>query len=348
MAELSDQEMMRYNRQIILRGFDFEGQEALKDARVLVVGLGGLGCAATQYLAGAGVGQLTLLDFDTVSVSNLQRQTLHSDATVGQPKVDSAREALARINPYITLTPINALLDEPALNALIAGHDLVLDCTDNVAIRNQLNVGCFAAKVPLVSGAAIRMEGQITVFTWQEGEPLLPLSEPSVWRERPHLRGSGRHGAADRGDRFIAGDGSHQIAGALRSTRIRQNCDVRRDDLSVPRNEINAQPGLRGVRSTGAKWRLTMVCRPGKRSAPGMLPDGVYASLKATFRSERALPVVLKLRYCGIDSRVTDKLLRDIQRQGDGFTPGQQAVQRLTRRFKTGRQHFGVRGVHFQ
>ena len=171
MAELSDQEMMRYNRQIILRGFDFEGQEALKDARVLVVGLGGLGCAATQYLAGAGVGQLTLLDFDTVSVSNLQRQTLHSDATVGQPKVDSAREALARINPYITLTPINALLDEPALNALIAGHDLVLDCTDNVAIRNQLNTGCFAAKVPLVSGAAIRMEGQITVFTWQEGEP---------------------------------------------------------------------------------------------------------------------------------------------------------------------------------
>lgn len=84
MAELSDQEMLRYNRQIILRGFDFEGQEALKDARVLVVGLGGLGCAATQYLAGAGVGQLTLLDFDTVSVSNLQRQTLHSDATVGQ------------------------------------------------------------------------------------------------------------------------------------------------------------------------------------------------------------------------------------------------------------------------
>src|SRR5690606_14569840 len=87
------------------------------------------------------------------------------------PKVDAAREAVARINPYITLTPINALLDEPALNALIAGHDLVLDCTDNVAVRNQLNAGCFAAKVPLVSGAAIRMEGQISVFTWQDGEP---------------------------------------------------------------------------------------------------------------------------------------------------------------------------------
>ena len=171
MAELSDQEMMRYNRQIILRGFDFEGQEALKDARVLVVGLGGLGCAATQYLAGAGVGHLTLLDFDTVSVSNLQRQTLHSDTTVGQPKVLSARDALARINPYIAITPVNALLEENQIHALIAEHDLVLDCTDNVSIRNQLNAGCFAARVPLVSGAAIRMEGQITVFTYQEGEP---------------------------------------------------------------------------------------------------------------------------------------------------------------------------------
>lgn len=171
MAELSDQEMLRYNRQIILRGFDFDGQEALKEARVLVVGLGGLGCASSQYLASAGVGHLTLLDFDTVSLSNLQRQTLHSDATLDQPKVVSAQAALSRINPHVTITPVNALLDETALRGLIAGHDLVLDCTDNVAIRNQLNAGCFAAKVPLISGAAIRMEGQVTVFTYKEGEP---------------------------------------------------------------------------------------------------------------------------------------------------------------------------------
>lgn len=147
-VELSDEEMLRYNRQIVLRGFDFDGQERLKAARVLVVGLGGLGCAAAQYLAAAGVGQLTLLDFDTVSLSNLQRQTLHSDATLGQPKVDSAREALARINPHVRLVPLNALLDEAALAAQIADHDLVLDCTDNVAIRNQLNVGCFQHKTP--------------------------------------------------------------------------------------------------------------------------------------------------------------------------------------------------------
>jgi adenylyltransferase/sulfurtransferase len=169
--ELSDAEMLRYNRQIVLRGFDFDGQEALKAARVLVVGLGGLGCAAAQYLAASGVGHMTLLDFDTVSLSNLQRQTLHSDATLGQPKVESARESLARINPHVQFTLINALLDDDALQAQIVQHDLVLDCTDNVTIRNQLNAGCFLHKTPLVSGAAIRMEGQISVFTYQPGEP---------------------------------------------------------------------------------------------------------------------------------------------------------------------------------
>ncbi len=171
MEELSDAEMLRYNRQIILRGFDFDGQERLKASRVLVVGLGGLGCAAAQYLAAAGVGQMTLLDFDTVALSNLQRQTLHSDATIGQPKVDSARATLTRINPHVQFDTIHALLDETALFTQIAAHDLVLDCTDNVTIRNQLNAGCFAHKIPLVSGAAIRMEGQISVFTWGEGEP---------------------------------------------------------------------------------------------------------------------------------------------------------------------------------
>ncbi|MRS13811.1 molybdopterin-synthase adenylyltransferase MoeB [Enterobacteriaceae bacterium RIT691] len=169
--ELSDAEMLRYNRQIVLRGFDFDGQEKLKAAKVLVVGLGGLGCAAAQYLAAAGVGQMTLLDFDTVSLSNLQRQTLHSDATIGQPKVVSARDTLTRINPHVQFTCLDALLDDAALQAQIAAHDLVLDCTDNVQIRNQLNAGCYQHKTPLVSGAAIRMEGQISVFTYQDGEP---------------------------------------------------------------------------------------------------------------------------------------------------------------------------------
>lgn len=171
MEQLTDQEMMRYNRQIVLRGFDFDGQERLKAARVLIVGLGGLGCAASQYLAAAGVGQLTLVDFDTVSVSNLQRQTLHRDATVGLLKVDSAREQLAAINPGAVIDTVATLLDDAAMAKQIAAHDLVLDCTDNVEVRNQLNRLAFAQKIPLVSGAAIRMEGQITVFTWGADEP---------------------------------------------------------------------------------------------------------------------------------------------------------------------------------
>ncbi|MBB3305172.1 MULTISPECIES: molybdopterin-synthase adenylyltransferase MoeB [Enterobacterales] len=170
-VELSDEEMLRYNRQIVLRGFDFDGQEKLKASRVLVVGLGGLGCAAAPYLASAGVGHLTLLDFDTVSFSNLQRQILHSDAKIGMAKVASAQQQLAAINPHCQLEPIDAQLDDAQLSALIARHDAVVDCTDNVDTREQINRLCFQHKVPLISGAAIRMEGQLSVFTWQPGEP---------------------------------------------------------------------------------------------------------------------------------------------------------------------------------
>ncbi len=171
LPELSDEEMLRYNRQIVLRGFDFDGQEKLKASRALIVGLGGLGCAASPYLAAAGVGVLTLLDFDTVALSNLQRQILHHDADIGRAKVDSAAESLAAINPHVQIETVNGLLDDAGLEALIAGQQVVLDCTDNVQIREQLNRLCRARGVPLVSGAAIRMEGQISVFSWQPGTP---------------------------------------------------------------------------------------------------------------------------------------------------------------------------------
>ena len=171
LPELSDEESLRYNRQIVLRGFDFDGQEKLKAAKALIVGLGGLGCAAAPYLASAGVGQLTLLDFDTVSLSNLQRQILHRDSAIGQAKVDSARQQLSQINPHIRLDAINQQLDDAQLAELIGQQDVVLDCSDNVATREQLNWLCHASKTPLVSGAAIRMEGQIAVFRWQQDEP---------------------------------------------------------------------------------------------------------------------------------------------------------------------------------
>lgn len=168
MEILSDAEMLRYNRQIILKQFDFEGQEALKQSSILVLGAGGLGCAASQYLATAGVGKLTLIDDDVVELSNLQRQVLHTDADIGKKKVESAAESLKLLNPHLAVETIDRRLSDDDLIALVQSHSLVLDACDNVETRNQLNRLCYQAKVPLVSGAAIRMEGQISVFTYQD------------------------------------------------------------------------------------------------------------------------------------------------------------------------------------
>ncbi len=169
--ELTDHEMLRYNRQIVMKAIDFDGQEKLKASKMLIVGLGGLGCAAAQYLAAAGVGELTLLDFDKVSLSNLQRQVLHTDQRIDMPKVESAKMALSQINPLIKINALNQKMTSQQLEQLIATVDVVLDCTDNVESRNQLDLICQQLHTPLVSGAAIRMEGQITVFTYQPGTP---------------------------------------------------------------------------------------------------------------------------------------------------------------------------------
>ncbi|OCJ20219.1 molybdopterin-synthase adenylyltransferase MoeB [Serratia sp. 14-2641] len=171
LPELTDAQALRYNRQIVLRGFDFDGQEKLLAAHVLIVGLGGLGCAAAPYLAAAGVGHLTLVDFDTVSLSNLQRQILHRDDRIGMEKVESARIELSAINPHIRIDTLDTQLDDEQMAAQIAACDVVLDCTDNVATRDMLNSLCHAQRKPLVSGAAIRMEGQLSVFTYQPEQP---------------------------------------------------------------------------------------------------------------------------------------------------------------------------------
>ncbi|MFZ7223246.1 molybdopterin-synthase adenylyltransferase MoeB [Avibacterium avium] len=171
MIELTAEEELRYNRQIVLKAIDFDGQETLKDSTMLIMGLGGLGCAASQYLAVAGVGKLILVDFDTVSLSNLQRQVLHDDIRLAMPKVESAKLSLQRLNPHVALEAINQQLDDDALLALLQGVDVVLDCTDNVETRNQLDRCCEQRKTPLISGAAIRMEGQISVFTYEENTP---------------------------------------------------------------------------------------------------------------------------------------------------------------------------------
>lgn len=172
MEILSDAEMLRYNRQIILKAFDFEGQEALKQSSILILGAGGLGCASSQYLATAGIGKLSLIDDDKVELSNLQRQVLHHDADIGKLKVESAAQALKELNPELEIVTVAKRLNDEALLSLVQEHDLVLDASDNVDTRNQLNRLCYQTKTPLVSGAAIRMEGQVSVFTYQdESEP---------------------------------------------------------------------------------------------------------------------------------------------------------------------------------
>lgn len=168
--ELTDHEMLRYNRQISLKAVDFDGQEKLKASHVLIVGAGGLGCAASQYLASAGVGKIILVDFDTISLSNLQRQILYTDADMGKPKAEVAKARLQAINPNIEVQAVVKKCDDAELAELIRQVDIVVDCTDNIDVRNQLNLQCFQRKRPLVSGSAIRFEGQISVFTYAENE----------------------------------------------------------------------------------------------------------------------------------------------------------------------------------
>jgi adenylyltransferase/sulfurtransferase len=161
---VNDQQLLRYSRQIMLDDIDIEGQEKLLAARVLIVGLGGLGSPVAMYLAAAGVGHLILADFDRVDLSNLQRQIAHTTARIGQTKVESATQTLSELNPDVKITCVVEALTEETLFAQIANADIVVDCCDNFATRFAVNAACVAAKIPLVSGAAIRMEGQIAVF----------------------------------------------------------------------------------------------------------------------------------------------------------------------------------------
>ena len=162
--DLSDEELLRYSRQILLAQIDVAGQLKLKRSRVLIVGLGGLGSPVALYMAAAGVGELHLADFDTVDLSNLQRQIIHDSEQIGAAKVDSAMARLRAINPQVRLVPQRTALDADSLAAAVAAVELVLDCCDNFATREAVNAACVAAGKPLVSGAAIRLEGQLAVF----------------------------------------------------------------------------------------------------------------------------------------------------------------------------------------
>lgn len=161
---MNDGQLLRYSRHILLDALGIEGQERILRSRVLVLGAGGLGSPAALYLASAGVGTLVLADGDTVDTTNLQRQILHTDARVGQLKALSGQIALAAVNPETRVIPVTERLEGTALEAQVAGADLVLDCSDNFATRHALNLACVRHRKPLVSGAAVRFDGQVSVY----------------------------------------------------------------------------------------------------------------------------------------------------------------------------------------
>lgn len=164
---MTDEELLRYSRQILLPEFDIVGQECLGRSRALIVGLGGLGSAAAMYLAAAGVGRLILVDFDTVDLSNLQRQIVHRTADIGRLKVESARDTLLALNPLVEVVAVPKALDDAGLRDQVQQADVVVDASDNLPTRLAINAACVRAGVPLVSGAAIRLEGQVLV--WRPG-----------------------------------------------------------------------------------------------------------------------------------------------------------------------------------
>jgi len=164
------QQKQRYARHIALPHIGIEGQETLLNSRVLIIGMGGLGAPASIYLASAGIGHLVLSDYDRVELSNLQRQIVHTENTIGKPKVASAKQHLLSLNPEIEITGLDYQLEDDELLEQVKHADVVLDCSDNFATRFAINRACVATQVPLVSGAAIRYEGQISVYKPAQAE----------------------------------------------------------------------------------------------------------------------------------------------------------------------------------
>lgn len=167
---MTDEDLLRFSRQIMLPDVDVEGQDKICEGRVAVIGLGGLGSPAAMYLASAGVGQLTLVDDDQVEISNLQRQIIHTEEAISSMKVDSATTTIKRLNRNTQVEVLPRRLDQTELASLASKVDVVLDATDNFSTRYAINQACLQNETPLVSGAAIRMEGQISVFDSRQPE----------------------------------------------------------------------------------------------------------------------------------------------------------------------------------
>ena len=161
---MKDAQLLRYSRHIFLDDIGIEGQQKLLASHALIIGAGGLGSPVALYLGSAGVGHITVVDHDTVDATNLQRQIAHTLADVGQPKAQSIQQSIAAINPDVEVTAITQRADDTQLNEWVQKTDVVLDCTDNFATRHAINRACVRHRKPLVSGAAIRFDGQVTVY----------------------------------------------------------------------------------------------------------------------------------------------------------------------------------------
>lgn len=169
---MNDQDLLRYSRHILLDDIGIEGQEKILAAHAIVIGAGGLGSAAAPYLAAAGIGKITLIDHDTVDLTNLQRQIMHNQNSVGQAKVQSGKAMLLNLNPHVQINAIQEKATAELLDQLLPTASVVLDCSDNFTTRHMVNAACVKHKVPLVSGAAIKFDGQVTVIdTRQTGTP---------------------------------------------------------------------------------------------------------------------------------------------------------------------------------
>jgi molybdopterin-synthase adenylyltransferase len=190
---MDDDQLLRYSRQIMLPGLDVAGQEKLLAANILIIGAGGLGCPAAMYLASSGIGQITIADDDVVDLSNLQRQIAHHTSSLGLSKVASLKETLLQLNPEVGVTALVERLQGDILSLEINKADVVVDCSDNLKTRLEINKYCKQHKIPLVSGAAIRMEAQLSVFDFrvpdspcyqclydEDSELLLSCSESGV------------------------------------------------------------------------------------------------------------------------------------------------------------------------
>ncbi len=164
---MNDEQLLRYSRHLLLEEIDVAGQEKLLDSHILVIGAGGLGSAATPYLAAAGIGKITLVDHDTVELTNLQRQIMHTQHSIGKSKVASGKAFLQGINPNLIIDALEEKASISLLDSLLPSVGIVLDCTDNFATRHLINAACYQHQVPLVSGSALKFDGQLSTFDFR-------------------------------------------------------------------------------------------------------------------------------------------------------------------------------------